>query len=103
MVSIRFAWRNMWRNKRRTVITLIALAANTAILIATFALMEGYVHNAISYVTDLILGERQRQGCTVTGFSQAGRNQRERCLQESIRTAKHRHSHSLAMSWKASF
>lgn len=59
MSSIRFAWRNMWRNKRRTVITLIALAANTAILIATFALMEGYVHNAISYVTDLILGEAQ--------------------------------------------
>ena len=59
MINIRFAWRNMWRNKRRTIITLIALAANTAILITTFALMDGYVKNSIRYVTDLILGEAQ--------------------------------------------
>lgn len=59
MLSIRLAWRNLWRNKRRTLITLIALAVNTAVLITTFALMDGYIENAVRYATDLLTGEAQ--------------------------------------------
>ncbi len=59
MLSIRLAWRNLWRNKRRTLITLLALAVNTAVLISTFALMDGYAENAARYATDLLTGEAQ--------------------------------------------
>ena len=59
MLSIRLAWRNLWRNKRRTLITLIALAVNTAMLITTFALMDGYIETATRYATDLLSGEAQ--------------------------------------------
>lgn len=59
MLSIRLAWRNLWRNKRRTLITLLALAVNTAVLITTFALMDGYIENAVRYATDLLTGEAQ--------------------------------------------
>jgi ABC-type lipoprotein release transport system permease subunit len=59
MLSIRLAWRNLWRNKRRTIITLLALAVNTAVLITTFALMDGYIETAARYATDLITGEAQ--------------------------------------------
>ncbi len=54
-----FAWRNLWRNSRRTMITLAAVGLNTAVLIASFALMDGLMNNALSNATNLVVGEAQ--------------------------------------------
>lgn len=59
MESLRYGWRNLWRNIARTLITVAAAAFSTAILIATFALMDGLVSNAITNITDLDVGEVQ--------------------------------------------
>ncbi|MFH1515698.1 MAG: FtsX-like permease family protein [bacterium] len=59
MLSLRLAWRNLWRNKRRTAITLTALAVNTMVLITTYALIDGDVENYLRYITDLLNGEVQ--------------------------------------------
>jgi ABC-type lipoprotein release transport system permease subunit len=59
MASIRLAWRNLWRNRKRTAITLAAISLNTAILIASSALMDGMLVNMVRNTTDLVVGEVQ--------------------------------------------
>jgi len=59
MSVLRFAWRNLWRNRKRTSITVAAVTLNTAILIMSYSLMEGLLARAVSYATDLIVGEVQ--------------------------------------------
>ena len=59
MALIIVAWRNIWRNGRRTVITVAAVALNTAILITTFALIEGMLRDLSDNVTDVSLGHAQ--------------------------------------------
>lgn len=54
-----YAWRNLWRNKRRTLITLLAITLNTGILIATYSLMNGFLHHMIKNATNLTVGEAQ--------------------------------------------
>jgi ABC-type lipoprotein release transport system permease subunit len=54
-----FAWRNLWRNTRRTIITLAAISLNAAILIATYSLMDGIMAHTISNVTNMVVGEAQ--------------------------------------------
>lgn len=53
------AWRNMWRNPRRTLITLTAVGLNIAILIAAFSLMDGLLRHAVSNAVNLTTGEVQ--------------------------------------------
>jgi ABC-type lipoprotein release transport system permease subunit len=55
--TLQMAWRNLWRNRRRTVITLAAVSLNTAILILTFALMEGLLRQTTDNATQLATGE----------------------------------------------
>ena len=59
MQMVKIAWRNLHRNRKRTAITLIAVAANTAILIASLALTEGMMLQMERSVTRLILGDAQ--------------------------------------------
>ncbi len=53
------AWRNLWRNPRRAWITLAAVTANTAVLIATYALMHGLMTHAVDNATNLVTGQAE--------------------------------------------
>jgi ABC-type lipoprotein release transport system permease subunit len=59
---IKLAWRNMFRNKRRTIITSIAIGIGLGSLIFTAALMEGMVNNMVQSSTSSFLGEAQIHG-----------------------------------------
>ena len=59
MNTLQYGWRNLWRNTRRTLITLTAVTLSTAILIASYGLMEGLMEHAISNATNLVVGEVQ--------------------------------------------
>jgi ABC-type lipoprotein release transport system permease subunit len=59
---IKLAWRNMFRNKRRTIIASIAIGIGLASLIFSSAMMEGMVNNMIQSATSSLLGEAQIHG-----------------------------------------
>jgi ABC-type lipoprotein release transport system permease subunit len=53
------AWRNIWRNRRRTIITASALGLGVAMMSGMFALTDGMVDRIVRIVTDSRLGEAQ--------------------------------------------
>ena len=53
------SWRNIWRNPRRTAITLAAISLNAAILIVSYALMDGIMEHTVSNATNMVVGEAQ--------------------------------------------
>lgn len=59
MSTLRIAWRNLLRNHRRTAITVTAVLFNTAVLIATNALLAGFTQQTIHNATELVVGEAQ--------------------------------------------
>ncbi len=56
---MRTAWRNLWRNPRRTAITLGAVVLNTTVLILMVGWVEGVMRQLESNSTQLHLGEAQ--------------------------------------------
>ncbi len=56
---IKLAWRNIFRNKRRTIISSIAIGVGLAALMVTDALMTGMKENMIRSATSSFLGEAQ--------------------------------------------
>ncbi len=56
---IKLAWRNIFRNKRRTIIASIAIGMGLAALIITDAFMIGMEQNMIKSATASFLGEAQ--------------------------------------------
>jgi ABC-type lipoprotein release transport system permease subunit len=59
---IKLAWRNIFRNKRRTVIASLAIGIGLASLIMTDALMKGMNSNMIKSATASFMGEAQVHG-----------------------------------------
>jgi ABC-type lipoprotein release transport system permease subunit len=59
LAPLRYGWRNLWRNGRRTAITLGAVALSTAILVVSRALITGLLEGAVRNATQLSVGEVQ--------------------------------------------
>jgi ABC-type lipoprotein release transport system permease subunit len=59
MILFVTAWRNLWRNGRRTSITLAAVTFGTAIVILFDALMQGVVEGSLRNATNLVVGEAE--------------------------------------------
>ncbi len=60
MVSVfKMAWRNVWRNKRRTLVTMGAMTLALFVEIHHTSLIKGYLANMESNILDLELGDIQ--------------------------------------------
>lgn len=55
----KLAWRNLWRNVRRTLITISAMSLGLSIMILTFSLVEGMEDQMVHYATKLFAGHIQ--------------------------------------------
>lgn len=56
---LRMGWRNLWRNTRRSVISVAAVAAALVILVLMLGLAEGLKEQMLTNGTSLMLGEFQ--------------------------------------------
>lgn len=59
MILVRMAWRNLWRNPRRTIITLISMVFGLTMMIVGYALMDGMLAQMVHYATLLGSGHIQ--------------------------------------------
>jgi len=59
MSFFKMAWRNVWRNRRRTIVTVAAASLALLVLIQYAGLMDGYLRTMESNILDLDLGDAQ--------------------------------------------
>ena len=59
MMMLRIAWRNIFRNKRRTIVSGLAIGIGLAALIFSDAIMIGMLESMIRSATDAFLGHAQ--------------------------------------------
>lgn len=59
MESWKLAWRNLWRNRRRTMITIAGVTANIAVLIILMCFNEGIMENGLNNVLRVTIGDAQ--------------------------------------------
>ena len=56
MTLIKMAWRNLWRNPRRTLITLFSMTFGLTMMIVGYALSDGMLNQMVHYATLLGTG-----------------------------------------------
>ena len=59
MKTIEVSWRNLWRNRTRTYVTISAVALCIAILIIFQSMIVGLIDKAVFTTTNLVVGEVQ--------------------------------------------
>ncbi|UCF31100.1 MAG: ABC transporter permease [bacterium] len=59
MILMKMAWRNLWRNPRRTLITVFSMAFGLTMMIVSYCLMEGMFDQMVRYATLLGSGHIQ--------------------------------------------
>jgi ABC-type lipoprotein release transport system permease subunit len=59
MTLVRIAWRNLWRNPRRTFITMFSMSFGLTMMIVFYALMSGMVDQMVRFATILGAGHIQ--------------------------------------------
>ena len=59
MKTIEVSWRNLWRNRTRTYLTISAVALCIAILIIFQSMIVGLIDKAVFTTTNLVVGEVQ--------------------------------------------
>jgi ABC-type lipoprotein release transport system permease subunit len=59
MAIFKMAWRNIWRNRRRTLVTVGAMTLALTVLILYTGLIEGYLRDMERNIVDLELGDVQ--------------------------------------------
>jgi ABC-type lipoprotein release transport system permease subunit len=59
MTWIKLAWRNLWRNPRRTLITVFSMTFGLTMMIVAYALMDGMYAQMVRYATQLGTGHIQ--------------------------------------------
>ncbi|HTL53354.1 MAG TPA: ABC transporter permease, partial [Planctomycetota bacterium] len=57
--TLRIAWRNLWRNGKRTLLAVLAIAVGQWALLATRGMMRGYADNIQNAITGPMLGHLQ--------------------------------------------
>ncbi|MBF0500525.1 MAG: ABC transporter permease [Candidatus Riflebacteria bacterium] len=56
MTTARMAWRNLWRSRRRTQLTMLAMVVATSLLIFVLTMNEGLLWDLVSNATEVIHG-----------------------------------------------
>ena len=59
MSLLRMAWRNLWRNPRRSVVTTAAMTLALWVMLLYSGLIEGYYQSMERSVTELEVGDMQ--------------------------------------------
>ena len=59
METLKVSWRNLWRNRSRTNVTISAVAICIAILIIFQSMIVGLIEKAVFNTTNLVVGEVQ--------------------------------------------
>src|SRR5512145_1963028 len=57
--TFRLAWRNLWRNRRRTILALVAIGLSQALVLVYDGVLHGYGDWLLDVITGPMLGHAQ--------------------------------------------
>ena len=58
-LTLSLAWKNLWRNRRRTLINLAAMGSSCVALMVSIGLMDGLLDELQKNVTEVLCGDAQ--------------------------------------------